>query len=121
MSAPCQTEPTVIKAKSPLPTTSPSGVLQASHSHHTETTEVGFPMGTPAPRLPIIAWVLATFWDLVGEGEQRERASSGHGMAFGHRGQPWEAGPTPAVEKDAELLEDRLSVCSKSHPAVCAA
>ena len=109
--------PRVNKAKSPLPSSSPSGVSQESHRHHIlGATEAGFPMGIPPPHAcQSFAWVLATFWGLVGEGEQRERASSGHGMAFGHRGRPWEAGPTAAVEKDAELLEDRLSVCSESH------
>ena len=64
----------------------------------------GFQWGPPPHACQFFAWVLATFWDLVGEGEQRGRASSGHRMAFGHKGWPWEAGPTPAVEKNAEFF-----------------
>lgn len=71
-------------------------------------------MGIPPHALQSFAWVLATFWGLVGEGEQKERAA-GHGMAFGHRGRPWEAGPTAAVEKIGRR-EDGFQSAQVTHP-----
>lgn len=77
--------------------------------------QVGFTI-TPHPQPPF-AVVLGTLWNPEG-GRQRERARSRQERAFlpGCRGQRWETRPSPAVERDAELLqkERQLYVCSDS-------
>lgn len=53
----------------PLPMSSPSGVSQESRSHHLlRAAEVGFPMGPPTPRLPIICLGLG---HILGPGRRR--------------------------------------------------
>ena len=81
MSAPCQTEPTVNKAKSPLPTTSPSGGLQASHSHHIPRPQRwGFqwdPRPTPANHCLGLGHILGPGRRRRAEGKSQQWARNG--------------------------------------------
>lgn len=56
-----------------------------------------------------ICFGLGHIWDLEGEGVQRERARSKQGWAFCLAAEDSvETGSFPAIERDAELLEERL-------------
>ena len=91
---PCaRPNPQVNKVKSPLLTSSPSRVSQESRCHHLpRAAEVGFPMGTPTPRLPIICLglghILGTGRRRRAEGKSQQWAQNGiwpQRMALGSR------------------------------------